>query len=208
MNKNQPIITIGRQTGSNGREIGLRLAKKLGIPFYDRELITEAAKESGLDEKVIENSEEKPIGSLIYSLYMGAVPYGAGTASSGDLPLDQKVFIAQFEAIKRIAAEGPCVIVGRCADYALAGNPALFSIFILADETDRIRVVMDELGFSESKARDYITKRDKKRASYYNFNTDKKWGAASTYDLCLNSSAFGVDGSVELLAAAIEAHRS
>ena len=208
MDRSNVIITIGRQTGSGGREVGKLLGERLGVKCYDRELLTIAAKDSGFDEKVMEHHDEKPTSSLLYSLYMGSAPYSfTNTSPAGDMPLDHRIFLAQFETIKKIANQGSCVIVGRCADYALADHKNLLSVFILGDEEDRIRRTCERSGVNESKAREIITKGDKKRSSYYNYYSNKKWGNSGTYDMCLSSSAFGIDGCVELILQAIDSHR-
>ena len=116
-----------------------------------------------------------------------------------EMPINHKVFLAQFDAIKKIADEGPCVLVGRCADYALESYPNVVSIFIRADMEDRIRRVATRLDLTDAKAKDLINKTDKKRASYYNYYTNKKWGDAESYDICINSSKFGVDGCVKAI---------
>ena len=148
-------------------------------------------------------SHEKPTNSFLYSLVMDSYSFGYGSTMM-DMPLNQKVFLAQFDAIKKIAQDGPCVIVGRCADYALEENPNVLSIFIKADMQDRIRRIAKLYDLSDAKAKDKITKIDKQRASYYNYYTSKRWGEVDSYDLCLNSSVFGIDGTVDMIKQAIE----
>lgn len=193
------VITIGRQYGSGGHEIGEKLAKKLDIEFYDKELLKIAAKESGMCQEIFENFDEKPTTSFLYSLVMD--PYSIGyNASNFDMPINHKVFLAAFEAIKKTADQGPCVIVGRCADYALHDYKNLLSAFIYAPIEDRIeRVKARTTDIREDKIKDTILKQDKSRASYYNYYTTKRWGAVDSYDLCINSSLLGIDGTVELL---------
>lgn len=199
------IITIGRQYGSGGRVIGKKLAETLGIPFYDKELLSRAAKDSGLCEEIFENHDEKPTNSFLYSLVMDTYSFGYNTAALNDMPINQKVFLAQFNAIKSIADEGPCVIVGRCADYALEEYDNCLSVFIKADYKKRVRRIADKYELTDSKAKDRINKKDKARASYYNYYSNKKWGDAASYDLCIDSGVFGVDGTVELIKGAIAA---
>ena len=171
------IYTIGREFGSLGKQVGQDLAKRLGIKFYDKELLQKAAKESGLCEEIFESHDEKPTNSFLYSLVMDTYTGGSySTAPFLDMPLNHKVFLAQFDAIKKIAANESCVIVGRCADYALASNPDCLSIFVHADMDDRIKRVSKREDVTESKAKDMIQKRDKQRSSYYNYYTCKKWG--------------------------------
>lgn len=189
------IIAIGRQFGSGGHEIGEKLAKKLGISFYDKELLKVIAKESGLCEKVLESYDEKPTNSLLYSIVMDVYP---SVMYSGPT-IDQQIYQASYDTIRKLAEES-CVIVGRCADYILRDYPELISVFIHANQDFRAARVAAEYKVSTEKAKDMLGKTDKKRASYYNFQSDRKWGMASTYNLCLESSQLGIDGSVELLA--------
>ena len=153
------IITIGRQYGSAGHSIGKILADDLGIKYYDKELLERAAKDSGLCQELFENHDEKPTNSFLYSLVMDSYSFGYGSTMM-DMPLNQKVFLAQFDAIKKISQDGPCVIVGRCADYALEENPNVLSIFIKADMQDRIRRIAKLYDLSDAKAKDKITKID------------------------------------------------
>ena len=197
------IITIGRQYGSAGRQIGRALAKELGIACYDKELLDRAAKESGICQELFENHDEKPTNSFLYSLVMDTYSFGYSSAAFSDMPINQKVFLAQFEAIKKIASEGPCVMIGRCADYALADFDNCLSVFIHADIQTRIRRIASLYDLTDAKAKDKILKTDKRRASYYNYYTSKRWGDANGYDLCLDSGKFGIDGCVEFLKQAI-----
>jgi len=193
------IITIGREFGSYGLDIGKRVAEELGLKLYDKDMLKRAAKESGLCEEIFETHDEKPTNSFLYSLVMDT--YSLGYASSGyaDMPLNHKVFLAQFDTIKKIASEGPCVIVGRCADYALEDFDNVISIFIHADLDKRVARISRLENMTPSKAKDMIVKNDKKRASYYNYYTNKEWGAAKSYDLCIDSSKLGVEGSVKAI---------
>ena len=193
------IITIGREFGSGGCEIGHKLAEKLGIKCYDKDMLDLAAKESGICQEIFESHDEKPTNSFLYSLVMDTYSFGYSSGSYTDMPLNHKVFLAQFDAIKKIADEGPCVLVGRCADYALESYPNVVSIFIRADMEDRIRRVATRLDLTDAKAKDLINKTDKKRASYYNYYTNKKWGEAASYELCLNSSELGVQGTAKAI---------
>lgn len=196
------VITIGRQFGSGGKEIGIRVAKELGIPFYDKELLREAAKKSGLCEKIVENFDERPK-SLLYSIamdsYMFALP-GSGVGDS----LEQQVYLATFNTIRQIAEQGPCVMIGRCADYALADNPNHLSLFIHAPMDVRIQRVARRQDITPEKAKALINKTDKRRASYYEYYSSQKWGAVESYDFCLDSSYLGLGGTVELIRAMVE----
>ena len=194
------IYTIGRAFGSYGKQVGEKLAERLGIKFYDKELLQKAAKDSGFCEEIFENHDEKPTNSFLYSLVMDT--YSAGNYSATpflDMPLNHKVFLAQFDSIKKIAESESCVIVGRCADYALASNPKCLNVFIRADMEDRIKRISKRMDLTENKAKDMIQKKDKQRASYYNYYTSKKWGDSRSYDLCLNTSKVSVDDCVELI---------
>lgn len=192
------IITIGRQSGSGGRVIGRTLAEKLNIPFYDKELLKEAAKESGMCEEIFDSFDERPTNSFLYSLVMD--PYSMGFGMTGDLPLNHKVFLAAFDTIKSLAEkDGSCIFVGRCADYALKDLPNVINVFVYAEMEDRIKRVMEEFDVSDSKAKDIIKKGDKSRASYYNYYTSKRWGEMKGYDICLNTSLYGVEKSADIL---------
>lgn len=198
------IITIGRQYGSGGREIGQKLAEALGIRFFDNELLDRAAKDSGICQELFENHDEKPTNSFLYSLVMDTYSMGYASASLSGMPINHKVFLAQFNAIKKIADEGPCVMVGRCADYALADYPNCVSIFIYNDLQNRIRRIADKYDMTDAKAKDSIQKQDKQRASYYNYYTSKRWGDISSYDMCINSGMLGIDGTVHLIREFVE----
>ena len=194
MNGERIIISIGRQYGSGGREIGKRLAKEFNIDFFDKELITLAAKESGFSEEILKENDENHNGSFLYSLVMGTYTGG------NNLPLNHKLFLAQFDTIKKLAEEKSCVIIGRCADYALEYNPNCVKVFIHADIDSRIKRAIEEYGVSPDKVEEVIKKTDKKRESYYNFYTGKKWGLMENYDITINSSFSGIDGAVRVIA--------
>ena len=194
------IYTIGREFGSGGQYVGEELAKRLGIKLYDKELLQQAAKDSGFCEEIFENHDEKPTNSFLYSLVMDTYSVnGYSTASFLDMPLNHKVFLAQFETIKKIAERESCVIVGRCADYALADHPDCINTFIKADMSSRIKMISKRANITENKAKDMILKQDKQRASYYNYYTSKKWGDSKSYYLCLDSSKLGIDGCVDMI---------
>ncbi len=202
--KTSSIITIGREYGSAGRHIGEEVARYFGIRYYDKELLERAANESGICKELFENHDEKATSSFLYSLVMDTYSFGYSSAGFTDMPLNHKVFLAQFDAIKKLAAEGPCVMVGRCADYALAENKNLFSVFVHADLDFRVKRISQLFDKTEKAARDIITKTDKSRASYYNYYTNKKWGAAASYDLCVNSARLGIEGSIKTIINAVE----
>ena len=196
------VITIGRQYGSGGKEVGIRAAKELGIPFYDKEILQEAAKKSGLCQKILENFDERPK-SLLYSIAMDSYMFSLPGAGAGE-SLEQQVYLATFNTIRQLAAEGPCVIIGRCADYALAENPNRLSLFIHAPLQDRVRRVAHRMDLQPEKAKTLIQKTDKRRASYYEYYSSQRWGMPDSYDFCLNSSLLGLGGTVELIRAMVE----
>ena len=192
------IITISREFGSGGREIGKKLAEQLNVPFYDKELIEIAAKESGLDKELFEEEDSRTskgfrlLGALGYSL-------GGPLSTITELSLNDRLFLVQSQVIEQVAKEGACVIVGRCADYALSDNPDCINIFIHADLDVRIKNVSRNLNITENKARDIINKTDKQRASYYNYYTSKKWGDSKSYNLSLDAGKLGTDNCVEMI---------
>lgn len=194
------IITISRQFGSAGREIGEAVAASYGIKCYDKELLNRVAKESGFCEEILEHQDERPTSSFLYNLVMDTYSFGYNASHFVDMPISQKIFLAQFDTIKKIANEGPCVIVGRCADYALSDRKDVINLFIYANEEDKIKHVLNTHDLkSEKEARDLIIKTDKQRQSYYNYYSTNKWGRADSYHLCINSSVLGLEGSVKLI---------
>ncbi len=194
------VITIGREFGSGGLDVARKLSEKLNVKYYDKELLAMAAKESGLCEEIFENHDEKPTNSFLYSLVMDTYSVSGYTSAPFlDMPLNHKVFLAQFDAIKKLAKKESCIIVGRCADYALSDHPNCVSVFIHADMDFRINHVMETFDLTKEKAKDMIQKTDKKRASYYNYYSSKKWGDSRSYNLSLDSSQLGLDGCVEMI---------
>ena len=198
------IVTIGRQTGSGGRKIGQMLAERLGVKCYDKELLDRAAKESGLCRELFENNDEKPTNSFLYSLVMDTYSLGYSSSPYVDMPINQKIFLAQFDTIRNLAASESCVIVGRCADYALAGMPGVVSVFVSADDEDKIKRLMETHNVTADKAREIMLKTDKRRSSYYNYYSNKRWGDSKSYDLCINSSKCTLEGAVDVILAYAE----
>ena len=196
---NNLIITIGRQSGSGGKEIGQKVAEKLGVKCYDKELLALAAKESGLCEELFQSHDEKPTKSFLYSLVMDSYSFGYTSSGYMDMPINHKIFLAQFEAIKALADREPCVIVGRCADYALEDYPNRVSIFVTGDDKAKIKRLAERNNVTEAKAKEIMMKTDKERSSYYNYYSSKKWGDVRSYDLCVNSSVLGIEGTVDLI---------
>ena len=198
------VITISRQYGSGGREIGAKIAEHFGIPFYDNELITRAAKESGFAEAHFENAEKKASNSLLYSIAMGMNSYGNQEMGFTHLSLDDRIFLAQSDVIRKVAAEGPCVIVGRCADYVLKDFDNVINVFIWADMPFRRERAIRIDGLPENKAEENILKIDKRRANYYNYHASEKWGRAENYHLSVKSSYAGIDHAVKVICTFIE----
>lgn len=193
------IITIGRQFGSGGRYVGRLLAEKLGIPFYDKELLSEAAKQSGICEEIFEEHDEKPTRSLLFSLATGMQQHVGSGSFYMDMPLNHRIFLAQFDAIRKLAEEGSCVIVGRCADYVLRDDPNATSIFVKADMESKMDRAVKYYGVEPDKAEERIRKADRQRASYYNYYATATWGDVENYDLVVDTGVLGVEGSVALI---------
>lgn len=193
MNK---IITISRQYGSGGREIGAKLAEKFGIPFYDNALIEMAAKESGFSEKYFEDPEKNASNSFLYSIVRG-MQYQYRNATPWSL--EETVYTTQSDIIRKKAEEGPCVIIGRCADHILSDNENVIKIFVRADLSFRIERAVRIDGVDPKNAKDTIAKKDKRRMNYYNYHSDTKWGDALNYHLCIDSSVCGIDKAVAII---------
>lgn len=193
--KNNTIITISREYGSGGRIIGQKVSEKLGIPFYDNELINLAAERSGINEEYFKEVDTMPKSSIILTLSV----LSPSTEVYG-MPLNEKIFLAQSKVIREIAEEGPCVIVGRCADYVLENNPNVVNVFIHSPMPNRVKRVKEVYGDKvHDNIESYIKKIDRRRASYYSFFTDKSWGKANNYSLVLNSDQIGIDNCVDII---------
>lgn len=198
------VITVGRQLGSNGKIISRMLAERLGSTFYDKNLIARAAKESGLSENLFESIDEKPTNSLLYALVMG-VQSGKGLYYQyNDVLNGDNIFKLQSDIIKKIASEGSCVIVGRCADYILRDVPELVKIFLYADQDTRAANLMSRDGMSEKEAYAAISKADKRRSNYYNFYTNNTWGDVNNYNICLDTGSLPPEKCVDILTDYIE----
>ena len=194
------IINVGRQLGSGGHDIGRMLALDFQAKYYDRELLNLAAKESGLSEKIFEQNDEKK------GFFRGLLNLGAPHLSSGNFKPDlsqESLFQFQSEAIRKAAKENSCVFVGRCADYVLRDFPNTVNIFITASMKYRIDQIMNKQHLERDQARKFIEQKESDRAAYYNYYTGKKWGAAESYDLCIDSSVLGLMETEKIIAAFI-----
>ena len=195
------IITIARQYGSGGREIGEKVAELLGIPLFDKQLIADAASKGNLNEDVLRKTDETAANSLLYTLAMGSNVVGTTMHFGYKMPINDKLFIFQSEAIRDYAKAGSCVIIGRCSDYVLREEEGIFRLFIYGDLDHRkARVSARHPEIKSSQIIDVINKTDRRRASYYNFYTGNKWGKYDNYDMAINSSTLGIDGTAELIA--------
>ncbi len=205
MAKTNTIITIGRQFGSGGKRVAQKLSEELDIPLYDEELLDRAAKDSGMCQEIFEKFDEAPNRSFLYSLVTDSHMMGFSTNTMVDEePMEQRVFDAQSEAIKEIADEGPCILVGRCADYILRDRDDVLSIFIHARMAARANRVAQYNNLTIKDAEDLCNKNDKRKANYYNYYTNKTWGEAKSYMICLDTSLLGIDGTVETILKIIE----
>ena len=197
------IITISREYGSGGRQVGLTVAKKLGMEFYDKELIDAAAKEIGFPTEMIADREQRLTNSLLYNFAMGTL-YGIAYPREpkvSELPLTEQIYQAQKKAIEEAAKRGSCIFVGRCADYILKSRPDVLRVFIYADRDIRKRRAIEEYGEIEEYIDEFMYQTDKRRRIHY---TNQKWGSRENYDLMLNSGDLGLDKCVELLCEAVK----
>ena len=194
------VINIGRQLGSGGKEIGEKLAARLGIDFYDKELINLASEESGLCKEFFEKADEKASQGIIGGLFGMRFPF----ISEGAMPCtnclsNDALFKVQSDVIRRLAAEKSCVFVGRCADYILRDNPDCLSFFIHNNKENRIQRIIESQNLTVEQAEELMLKTDKSRAAYYNYYTNKEWGVASTYNFSIDVSVLGVDETVAFM---------
>lgn len=193
------VFAISREYGSGGREIGEKLADELGIAYYDKLLLKRIAEESGLDGNVVEDFDEKPMRPLLLN------PNSFFGGTDIEHPVASRIYKTEVDILKRIAEEGSCVIVGRCADYVLADHPGLVSLFVSAPMEARVKRVMRRNDLTESDAKARIARVDKNRASYYRYFTDEHWGQARNYDLCINSGDLDATGAVSVIRSFVEA---
>ena len=201
MNK---IITITRQFGSGGREIGKKLAEAYGIPFYDNEIISRAAKDTGFAEAAFERAEDKASNSLLYSIAMGMNVFSSQDVGFSGLSLDDRIFLAQSKVIRNVEKEGPCVIVGRCADYILKNQENVVNLFIRATLDFRIKRAIEVEGIPKEKSAEMVMKKDKSRANYYKYHSGERWDNVLNYDFAIRSDLCGIDGTVACLKAYLD----
>ncbi len=198
------IVTIARQYGSGGREVGQKLAELTGYKFYDKEMITLAAQKSGLSSDALQHVDEKAANSLLYTLALGSSMYNHGI-DRVNLPINDKLFVVQSEIIKELASSGEgAIIVGRCADYVLAGRENLVRVYISADFDKRVAKVMERHSLTQGQAKDLIVKTDKRRANYYSYYTGEKWGKADKYDLVISTDKVGIEGAAKMISDYLE----
>ncbi len=189
------VITIGRQLGAGGRLLAEELGKRLGVPVYNHEIINEAAKQSGMAAELFERADEN--GSGLTPLGTGIWSFGA-MSTPGYINNDT-LFAIQSQTIENLADRGSCIFVGRCADYVLRERENVLSIFVTAEMEDRVGRLCQGCDKSEKECREWIATTERKRAAYYNHYTFKTWGAAESYDLCLNSSKLGIEGCADIV---------
>lgn len=193
------VITIGRQLGAGGRLLAEELGRRLGVPVYNKEIIAEAARQSGFDEALFEKADEH--GGNTTPLGMGTWSFGSIT-TPGYINNDT-LFQIQSRTIENLAEKGSCIFVGRCADYVLRDHEGMMSVFVTASEEDRVKRLCGCLDKCEKECRNLMASTERQRAAYYNYYSFKKWGAAESYDLCLNSSLYGIEGCADIVIAAI-----
>ena len=200
------IITISRQFGSGGHEIGEKLADRLGIPLYDNQLVCMAAEELGYTEESVGRADESALNSFITAYSSVPVSYASFINTASYMPsLDMKVYQKQSEIIFALAEKGPCVIVGRCADYILRDKVDCINVFICAEKADRIKRIAERYNLTEKKAADRIRKTDRERKFYYETYTGLEWGSIYSHQALLNASLLGIDKIVDLLELAYRA---
>lgn len=193
------IITIGRQYGSGGKEVSKKLSEKLGIPFYDDQLADDVAEAVNAHPDVVKKVDERATNSLLYTLVSGGGLRGISDVIQYEMHLNDKVFVGQTNFIKETAKKGPCIFLGRCADYVLDGEENLLRVFLYADMDSKIKRICDLYGVDPKKAKDDIIKIEKQRKTHYNYYTDRAWDNIGSYDLCINVGLLGIDNTVDLI---------
>ena len=198
------IVTISRQYGSGGRYIGENLAKAMGVPCYDEKLIDMVAKESGFAQSFVAEKGERMTGSLLFNIASSLSFANNVFSTNNGVTLQDEIYFTQNRIIKELADKGPCVIVGRCADYILREREDCLNVFIHADEESKIERAEKYFNITREEAPAVLKKKDKARANHYKYYTDQEWGMASNYDLCLNSGLIGIEGCVKTIQQVLE----
>ena len=199
------VINIGRQLGSGGREIGEKLATRLGISFYDKELINLASEESGLCREFFEKADERAAQGIVGGLFGARFPFiGDGAIPTMNCLSNDALFKVLSDVIRKLAEEKSCLFVGRCADYILRDHPRCANVFISASREERIARLCRIHSISKNEAEDMMNRADKKRSEYYNYYSYKTWGAAATYHLCIDSSALGIERTIDFIEAFVK----
>lgn len=196
------VITIGRQFGSAGHDVGEIIARELGYKLYDKELVEMAAKKNNISPTALEHVDERATSSLLYSLASGSYSVrGMSGPLYYEMPINDKLFLAQSDVIKKVASEENCVIIGRCSDYVLeeVNDIELTNVFIYAPAEWRVRRVSDALGIPLKKAKERVNKTDKQRKTYYSYYANRTWGAIENYDICINSKKIGIERAAKLI---------
>ena len=196
------VITIGRQFGSGGKDVGKLIAESLGIPFYDKEIVELAAKKSNISYEAVKEIDERATNSLLYSIVTGSFGVkGLNAPLFYEMPMNDKFFIAQSEVIKELAQQGDCVIVGRCADYVLSSEEDVdvVSVFLYSPMDFRTLRVAESMNLTTNRAKDYIQKTDKQRRTYYDYYTSHEWGKMQNYDICINTEKIGIEKAAEMV---------
>lgn len=194
------VITIGRQYGSGGRELGQILAQKLGFEFYDEELVTMAAEKNKMHKDILKAVDEKATKSLLYTLVTGSDLRFLNSSIQYEMPINDKLFITQSEIIKNLAEKSSCVIVGRCADYVLRDSAQkCLHLFIYADLEHRIKRICQKYDLTPEKAKEKINKIQKSRKTYYNYYSNREWGNVANYDLCVNTGTLGLEKAADVI---------
>lgn len=198
------IVTISRQYGSGGRYIGENLAKAMGVPCYDEKLIDMVAKESGFAQSFVAEKGERMTGSLLFNIASSLSFSNNVFSTNNGVTLQDEIYFTQNRIIKELADKGPCVIVGRCADYILREREDCLNVFIFADNESKIERAEKYFNITREEAPAVLKKKDKARANHYKYYTDQEWGMASNYDLCLNSGLIGIEGCVKAIQQVLE----
>jgi cytidylate kinase len=197
------VITISREFGSGGRQIGERLAEELNIAFYDKSLIHLAVAKSGLDPITIEKTEEEATSKFLFYLALGGY-VSTGVFSQVNVPISDQIFFAQSKIIEELAAQGSCVIIGRCANHILRDFSGRVRVFVHGETKDKLRRIVQDYGVAAEDAETKMAKMDKGRANYHEHYTDERWGIVKSYDLAINTSFSGVDGAVKIIRAMVK----